>query len=73
MASHVCKDGKESAKFTWWEHDRHGIALCKVCEDCKAHKLAKYRPEILPGYEEPAWMDDWRRSEDYDYSDVYDF
>lgn len=36
--------------YAWWEHDAQGIPLCKVCELCAAHKLSKYRPEILEGY-----------------------
>ena len=35
---------------SWWEHDAQGIPLCRVCDKCKAEKLARYRPEILSGY-----------------------
>lgn len=41
-----CSSGNDS----WWEHDAQGIPLCRVCEDCRKEKLAKYRPEILNGY-----------------------
>lgn len=41
-----CGSGKDS----WWEYDAQGIPLDRVCEDCRAKKLAKYRPEILKGY-----------------------
>lgn len=39
-------EGEES----WWEHDAQGIPLCRVCDRCRATKLAGYRPEILRGY-----------------------
>ena len=35
---------------SWWEYDAQGIALCRVCDECKQVKLARYRPEILTGY-----------------------
>lgn len=37
---------------SWWEYDARGIELCRVCDKCKAVKLAKYRPEVLrnPNY-----------------------
>lgn len=35
---------------SWWEHDAQGIPLCRVCDRCRARKLARYRPEILTGY-----------------------
>jgi len=34
----------------WWEFDAQGIALCKVCGECRERKLARYRPIILTGY-----------------------
>jgi hypothetical protein len=42
--AHSAHDG------SWWEYDAQGIALCRVCSKCKTEKLAKYRPEILTGY-----------------------
>ncbi len=43
---HECPDGE------WWrEYDAQGIYLCRVCDTCRAHKLAGYRPEILTGYD----------------------
>jgi hypothetical protein len=35
---------------SWWERDAQNIPLCRVCEKCREEKLAKYRPEILTGY-----------------------
>ena len=35
---------------SWWERDAQGIELCRVCDVCRAQKLARYRPEILRGY-----------------------
>lgn len=32
---------------SWWEFDARGIALARVCVNCRSKKLAKYRPEIL--------------------------
>lgn len=39
-----------SGKPSWWEYDAQNLPLDRVCVDCKARKLAKYRPEILTGY-----------------------
>ena len=38
---------------SWWEFDARGIEIARVCDKCRAQKLAKYRPEVLtdPGYE----------------------
>ena len=41
-------DGEDS----WWEYDAQGIELCSVCDKCRKAKLAKYRPEILSGYDQ---------------------
>jgi hypothetical protein len=46
-----CQDGHVS-DHTWWETDFQGIMLCKVCDHCVEHKLSKYRPEILSGYDQ---------------------
>lgn len=35
---------------SWWEYDAQNIPLCRVCDDCRDEKLARYRPEILSGY-----------------------
>jgi hypothetical protein len=35
---------------SWPEFDAQGIYLCRVCDVCRAAKLAGYRPEILTGY-----------------------
>lgn len=32
---------------SWWEYDARGIALCRVCAQCKDAKLSKYRPDVL--------------------------
>lgn len=32
----------EGEDYTWWEYDRHGIELCKVCDKCVKVKLASY-------------------------------
>ena len=37
---------------SWWEHDAKGIPLDRVCDACRARKLARYRPEILTGYDQ---------------------
>ena len=38
---------------SWWEYDARGIELCRVCAECRAEKLSRYRPEVLtdPQYE----------------------
>lgn len=40
-SAHTKHDG------SWWEKDARGIPLARVCQKCKAKKLAKYRPEVL--------------------------
>ena len=52
MPTHACINGIESDNPSWWEHDYHGIPLARVCDDCRKTKLARYRPEILTGYDE---------------------
>lgn len=52
VREHSCLNDRPSKEPSWWEHDAHGIPLCRVCDDCRAHKLARYRPEILTGYTE---------------------
>lgn len=42
---HVCVN-------PYWVYDAQRIPLCKVCSECKAEKLARYRPEILEGYDQ---------------------
>lgn len=37
---------------SWWEHDAQRIPLCRVCAKCRDAKLARYRPEILSGYDQ---------------------
>ena len=48
--SEACLYGEHKSDYTWWEYDAQGIPLCKVCEHCRAQKLAGYRREILRGY-----------------------
>ena len=50
--THECVNGTESTATTWWEYDAQGIELCRVCDKCKREKLARYRPEILSGYDQ---------------------
>jgi len=47
---HSCVNGIPSTEPSWWVNDAQGIPLCRVCSDCKAEKLGRYRPEILSGY-----------------------
>ena len=47
MKNHTCKPGE-----SWWVNDAQGIPLCRVCDECEAKKLARYRPEILTGYDQ---------------------
>ena len=49
---HICRDDLPSAEPSWWEYDARGIELCRVCDDCRDEKLARYRPEILSGYDQ---------------------
>jgi len=49
---HECLDRRRSTEPSWWESDARGIPLVKVCDRCRAHKLSRYRPEILSGYDQ---------------------
>ena len=40
-----CPCGSE--KNSWWESDARGIPLARVCIDCKADRLKKYKPSVL--------------------------
>lgn len=75
MNKNPCIDGHMAEP--WWKYDARGIPLAKICKVCADYKLAKYRPEVLSNgnyhADEDIEADDWRNSEDYDYSDVYDF
>ena len=55
--------GHDLADYTWWEYDAQGIELAKVCDECVEVSLARFRPEILTGYDqsdvdEPIWPDE---------------
>ena len=39
-----------SGELSFWEYDAQGIELDRMCDRCRADKLARYRPEILTGY-----------------------
>ena len=39
-------------QYSWWEYDAQGIPLTRVCDMCIQFKLAKYKPEILSGYDQ---------------------
>ncbi len=61
---HACVGGTRSTEPSWWANDARGIPLCRVCSTCKKEKLARYRPEILTGYDqgdvdEPIEGDEW--------------
>lgn len=45
----TCRCG--SGEFAYWINDGHGIPLAKVCDECEAKTLKKYRPDILGQYE----------------------
>lgn len=36
-----------SGKNSWWENDARGIPLARVCVECKADRLKKYKPSVL--------------------------
>ncbi len=40
-----------SGEFPQALSDGHGIFLCYVCDQCKAKKMAGYRPDIMSQYE----------------------
>lgn len=41
---HVKGDGSR------WATDGRGIPLCRVCDDCEAEHMKRYRPEVLRYY-----------------------
>ena len=47
---HECVRGLVGTEPTYPVYDAQGIYLCRVCDDCVAEKLGRYRPEILSGY-----------------------
>jgi len=50
--SHACVGGIPSTESSRWVCDAQGIELCRVCDDCESEKLARYRPEVLGGYDQ---------------------
>ena len=40
-----------SGKFPEALYDGHNIFMCYVCDDCKAKKVAGFRPDIFESYE----------------------
>ena len=52
MIAHSCVGNIPSNEPSWWARDAQGIELCRICDRCKDEKLARYRPEILSGYDQ---------------------
>jgi hypothetical protein len=52
VQEHACVGGHPSSEPSWWAKDAQGIDLCRVCDRCEREKLARYRPEILTGYDQ---------------------
>lgn len=52
IREHACVGGVPSSEPSWWAKDGKGIPLCRVCDACRAEKLARYRPEVLVPYNE---------------------
>jgi len=52
MTGHYCQGGEWAPTYGEPVHDARGIYLCRVCNRCRAEHLARYRPEILTGYDE---------------------
>jgi len=46
-----------SSKLSVWIYDGHQIPLCRVCQNCKMIKLAKYRKDIFDQYETDELID----------------
>jgi hypothetical protein len=45
-----CRCGSGLASY--WLYDGQGIELCRACDECEKQQLAKYRPEVLGGYDQ---------------------
>jgi hypothetical protein len=52
MKMHSCVGGHPSTEPSWWLKDARGIELCRVCDLCQTEKIARYRPEIISGYDQ---------------------
>lgn len=54
MIKNITEECRQHTKYdgSWWENDARGIPLARVCDKCRGAKLAKYRPEILSGYDQ---------------------
>ena len=50
MNERLCKCGSNLP--SWREYDAQGIYLCRVCDACRDKQLARFRPEILTGYDQ---------------------
>lgn len=62
---HSCVSGVVSSEPSWWANDAQGIPLCRVCNLCINEKLARYRPEILTGYDQNDVDEPVNGEEDY--------
>lgn len=52
---HTCAGGEVvlvAPEDIWPAKDAQGIFLCYVCDRCEKERLAKYRPEVLSGYDQ---------------------
>jgi len=38
----------EDEEYSWWEYDKNGIELAKVCVKCQGAKMSQYNPEYIP-------------------------
>jgi hypothetical protein len=64
VVSEACNHHTKDDGISYWVNDARGIPLARVCPKCEDEKLAKFRPEILTGYDqndvdEPIEGDDW--------------
>jgi hypothetical protein len=60
-----CK-GHTKIDGSWWEYDRKGIPLKRVCDDCIKEKLSSFRAEVLSARQQ----DLCGLHSNYDYEDV---
>ncbi len=52
--SHRCLGGERSYAPSRWLYDGNGIPLCRACDQCEEHHLAKYNPAVLKPYDQNA-------------------
>ena len=43
----MAKDCQHDRTNSWWEYDREGIELARVCDQCRQEQLRRFNPAVL--------------------------